>query len=246
MRQHTFLNPARRRYTPWALVLGLVALQGLQVAAASELRPETLAYSAPELRALLATMPAGDSARGAQLHQQWMCASCHGERGESVSMNWPSLLGQRPEYTYKMLRDYREGRRTEDERAQLMAVVARNLNEQQMADLASFYAGQALPAAAAAGAAEALVRQGDPARLITPCASCHGLQGQGGVNETPALAGMAPEYFERTLKGYRDGRRANDVESGMRAFAHRLTDAEISALARYYAPGPVSSPLAGR
>jgi cytochrome c553 len=214
-----------------AATLSLPVLAGEHQAKAEPWSPATLMQA-------LQSMPKGDAARGQKLHEGQFCASCHGTKGESTTANWPSLVGQRAEYTYKMLLDYKSHRRAEDERGQIMAHVAQFLSEQDMADLSAFYAGQALPAMHGGkdnAVAEKLVRQGDPTRLVTPCAACHGLQGQGGVNETPALAGMTPEYFERTMKLYRDGQRHNDSMQAMRAFAKPLTDAEISALARYYA-----------
>lgn len=194
-------------------------------------------WTPASLSAALADMPRGDAARGKQLHHDQFCASCHGAVGEPLTMNWPSLAGQRAEYSYKMLLDYQSRLRREDARADVMVVSVRGLTRQDMADLASFYAAQPLPAASgqADAATKTLVRKGDPARLVTPCASCHGLHGQGGINESPALAGMSPDYFVRTMKAYRDGHRSNDSAQAMRAFAKSLTDAEIAALASYYA-----------
>lgn len=214
----------------------LAASLSLAVMAAEHAAPAAPAWTPATLSQALQSMPKGDAARGKQLHGEQFCASCHGVAGESTTMNWPSLAGQRAEYTYKMLLDYKTKRRMEDQRGHLMATVAHDLSEQDMADLAAFYAAQPLPAMRGGNdVAEKLVRQGDPTRLITPCAACHGLHGQGGVNETPALAGMTPEYFVRTMKLYRDGKRNNDAAQAMRAFAKPLTDAEIEALAAYYA-----------
>lgn len=195
-------------------------------------------WTPASLRVALSEMPAGDVSKGKVLHNDLFCASCHGVAGEALTPNWPSLAGQRAEYTYKMLLDYHSGLRREDERAGVMNAVAEMLSKQDMADLAAFYAAQSLPAAAhAADAATAqLIRRGEPSRLVTPCASCHGLHGQGGINETPALAGLPRDYFIRTMQHYRDGSRHNDALQAMRAFAKPLTDAEIMALADYYAP----------
>lgn len=222
-----------------SLILGgmLAATLSLPVLA-DEHHAKAEPWTPATLMQALQAMPKGDTARGQKLHEAQFCASCHGVKGEAITANWPTLVGQRAEYTYKMLLDYKSHRRAEDERAQIMVHVAQFLSEQDMADLAAFYASQALPAMRGSkdnAVAEKLVRQGDPARLITPCAACHGLQGQGGVNETPALAGQTPDYFERTMKLYRDGQRHNDSMQAMRAFAKPLTDGEISALARYYA-----------
>ncbi|MEW6764456.1 MAG: c-type cytochrome [Pseudomonadota bacterium] len=212
------------------------SLSLLAVGAEHAATPAAPAWTSATLAQALQTMPKGDAVRGKQLHGDNFCASCHGEAGEATTMNWPSLAGQRAEYTYKMLLDYKTERRSEDARGHLMVTAVHTLSEQDMADLAAFYAAQPLPAMNGGNdVAEKLVRKGDPTRLVTPCAACHGLHGQGGVNETPALAGMTPEYFVRTMQLYRDGSRSSDAAKAMRAFAEPLTDAEIEALASYYA-----------
>lgn len=146
-----------------------------------------------------------------------------------------------------MLLDYRSGLRSEDERAGLMTGIARLLSPQQIADLAAYYASLPLPVAPQASAqaapalsaaqkqrAERLVRQGDPSRLLTPCASCHGLNGEG-RGTTPALAGQTENYLLRTLQLYHGNARHNDVYQGMRQFAQRLGPEDTALLARFYA-----------
>ena len=195
-----------------------------------------------EIRATLATMPRGDAARGKQLNQRLMCASCHGNDGAAPTANWASLAGQRAAYTYKSLIDYQHNGRHENPRATLMRVAVTGMSKQDMADVAVYYASlpPARPAVAALdpaahARAERLVRRGDPARLITACASCHGATGQGGINETPALAGQTVDSFVRTLHDYRNGLRITDANQGMRQFAQRLSAEEIRELAVYYA-----------
>ncbi len=201
--------------------------------------------SVQQVRATLNSMPRGDKQRGKTLNQTHMCASCHGNVGVAPTANWTSLAGQRAAYTYKSLLDYQTGGRHEDARATLMTVSVQGLTRQDMADLAEFYAS--LPAQSSPAPVldshthkkiENLVRRGDPGRLITPCASCHGAQGQGGINETPALAGQTVGGFTRTMLDYRDGRRVTDANQGMRQFAQRLSLSEIQALAAYYAGKP--------
>ena len=189
------------------------------------------------LRESLAAMPAGDIARGKATHDGLYCASCHGAEGVAPSRNYPHLAGQRAEYTWKVLRDYKEFRRDEGNgRHQTMVRLGQLLTEQQIADLAAYYASLPLPEGKG-GAVEAppLVRKGDPTRLLTACASCHGVNGQGGKNETPALAGQVKDYLIRTMHTFKDGRRSNDAEEGMRQFSHDLSEEEIELLAEYYA-----------
>ncbi len=197
-------------------------------------------WTPDRLQAALKAMPKGGVSRGKALHSSMLCSSCHGAAGESVSPNWPSLNGQRADYTYKMLLDYQSGLRREDHRAGVMNAVAELLSQQDMADLAAFYAAQPLTPASREGNAATLkmVRKGDPQRLATPCASCHGLGGQGGINETPALAGLPVTYFVRTMQHYKHGSRHNDAQQAMRAFAKPLSDEEIVQLAHYYAAMP--------
>jgi len=211
-------------------------------AAASSVQPVPRTPSVADVRSTLASMPRGDVQRGKQLNQSLMCASCHGDAGVAPTQNWASLAGQRAAYTYKSLLDYQRGGRHENPRATLMKVAVDGMSRQDMADVAAYYASlpaKAAPAprldAAAQVRAERLARRGDPARLITPCASCHGAAGQGGVNETPALAGQSVGSFVRTMQDYREGRRVTDANQGMRQFAERLTMEEIRELAAYYA-----------
>lgn len=245
------LRPLSARVPPLLLPLLLVAAAVLASPSHATDTAHGLSTTTPsamspgELRALLAARPAGDAVRGKALHQSQFCASCHGAEGVAPTANWPHVAGQRADYTYKMLVDYQRGIRDEGERARLMHDVTRGLSPQDMADLSAWYA--ALPAPvetlnrrpAVTVSVEQLVRKGDAARLITPCASCHGVQGQGGRPGSPALAGQNPQYFVRTLQQYHGGQRDNDPKRGMRAFAQGLTPAEITALATYYADLPV-------
>lgn len=181
-------------------------------------------------------MPSGNAEQGQKLHQTLFCSSCHGLKGEAMTGNWPSLSGQRAPYIYKQLLDYKSRLRNEDGRAEIMVTVAQFLTKQKMADLAAFYAKQPLQGSQIPmQTAPALVRVGDPHRLITPCASCHGAHGQGGINETSSLEGQPKAYLVRALENFHMGKRDNDVDHGMSQFAQDITSGEIRVLADYYA-----------
>jgi cytochrome c553 len=207
------------------------------------------AWTPGSLRQALNSLPKGDAAVGQKVHQQLFCASCHGAIGVAPTQNWPHLAGQKAAYTAKMLLDYQSGLRREGKRAELMHDIAVMMSPQQIADVSAFYAlqsaprndGTPRPAAQKAHQdvdAAQLVRKGDPSRLLTACASCHGVVGQGGNREASALAGQNPLYFVRTLLDYQSGLRANDSAKGMSTFAKKLTRTEIESLATYYADLP--------
>lgn len=64
------------------------------------------------------------------------------------------------------------------------------------------------------------------------CAACHGSDGNGTTPGTPSLAGMPAFYTHWQLIMFRDGRR---VSREMAPFVQNLTDADLGALAAYYA-----------
>ena len=181
----------------------------------------------------MSTRPAGDAIRGAKLNESLMCSSCHGKEGLPPTHRWPAVAGQLESYTYKMLLDYQSGARSEDNRANIMTAVADLMSEQDMSDIAAYYASLPAPTLAQQSA-PALVTEGDKDRLITACASCHGLSGQGGIKGTPAIAGQTAETLKRALQMYRSGDRDSDLYSVMRQASQRLTSSEIDSLANYY------------
>lgn len=162
------------------------------------------------------------------------CAGCHGEQGISQVASFPSLAGQLATYTYKQLRDYADGKRSNA----LMNSVAAGLSEQDSADLAVWFASQTAAVNESKqqklDKAEVLVAKGNGKKIIPPCFTCHGGDGQGEKQDIPALAGQQPEYFANTFKEYKSGTRHNDVYSRMRLISEQLSDEEIEQLAQYY------------
>jgi len=170
------------------------------------------------------------------------CVACHGQAGITPTGGiFPNLAGLSSEYLAKQLADFRSGTRIQP----LMNTVARALTEQEIGQLAAYYgtlAGPPMHVGEFGGeAARKLDVQGDGARALPACANCHGLRGMGEGPLLPRLAGQSREYFTDQMNAFRSGSRQNDDVGVMRAFAQRLTDSEIQALAAYYA-GPAPKP----
>ncbi len=171
------------------------------------------------------------------------CKSCHGDKGQGMPAEIqddetipaiPALAGQLATYTYKQLRDYFNDSRTNSS----MTMLAKNLSDQDSADLAAWFASLPAPQNKAAGKttarAEKMVSQGDGKRILPPCSVCHGSRGQGEKMDIPALAGQHADYLASTLMAYKSGERHNDIYSRMRLIAQQLSGEEIKELATYY------------
>jgi len=79
-------------------------------------------------------LAAGDPVAGEQKSQ--VCQACHGADGRGTNPSYPILAGQHESYLSHALRAYRDGAR---ENA-VMAGMAANLSDQDIEDLAAYYA----------------------------------------------------------------------------------------------------------
>lgn len=95
-------------------------------------------------------------------------------------------------------------------------------------------AAACLPLAGPAVAAERTI-----ASIIeSRCALCHGPEGESASAIYPRLAAQHPEYMAKQLKDFRDGRRNSEAMGDM---VKDLTDAEIAALAAFFADKPAKA-----
>lgn len=163
------------------------------------------------------------------------CAACHGMDGNSsINPDWPSLAGQHGEYILHQLQYFKSGERQDP----MMSPMAAPLSDQDMADLAAYYAAQertgleADPDKVALG--QQLYRGGDIEAGIAACAACHGPAGKGNpMAQYPALHGQHASYVEIQLKAYRAETRQTDPNRMMRDIARKLSDEQIAAVASY-------------
>lgn len=184
---------------------------------------------------------AGDATAGQA--KSAVCGACHGADGNSMVPNFPKLAGQGERYLVKQMQDIKSGARQVPE----MAGIVPGLSDQDIADLAAYYAGQKAqvgatdPALVALG--QKLYRGGSKEAGVTACSACHGANGLGMPEAGfPALSGQHATYVETQLKAFRAAgredaegkRRTNDGEAKMmQATAGRLSDNDIKALSSY-------------
>jgi cytochrome c553 len=164
------------------------------------------------------------------------CAACHGADGNSVTPDWPSLAGQHASYIVRQLEAFKSGERQDV----TMKPFADMLSEQDMLDVAAYFASQkqtpkgADPALVSLG--QQIYRGGVPERGIAACIACHGPGGHGNpVSSYPRIGGQHAPYVGKTLRQYASGDRRSDVDMNqmMRNVAALLLDDEINALSSY-------------
>jgi cytochrome c553 len=164
------------------------------------------------------------------------CGACHGPDGNSVNPQWPSIAGQHAPYIVRQLKAFQNGERTNI----LMTSQAMTLTEQDMKDVAVFFAAQ--PAAAKAVAdpglvtkGQALYRGGNKESGAAACLTCHGPTGRGNPAAAyPLLRGQHSTYIAATLRDYAtDARKSDGTTRMMRDIAKRLSEDDIVAIAAY-------------
>jgi cytochrome c553 len=159
----------------------------------------------------------GDPEAGRKLAGQ--CRTCHGIEGMAKMPIVPHIGGENPAYIEHQLTAFREGRRVHE----MMSVVAANLSDQAIADLAAWYSSQTpvaslAPNQTAENAPEA-------------CTACHGADGIALIDDAPNLAGETVMYIDTQLKAFRTGKRQHDIMSGIAA---EMSNDDIRAVAEWY------------
>ncbi|MGE3318302.1 MAG: cytochrome c [Candidatus Berkiella sp.] len=165
------------------------------------------------------------------------CVACHGPDGNSTVPNWPKIAGQYENYLDKQLKDFRQGEKGPRYEASMYAMVAA-LSDQDIADLAAFYASQKQTMGKAKSdlvpLGERIYRGGNIQTGVSACMACHGPSGEGNeAAKFPKLAGQHATYIENQLIAFRDGKRKNSPNGMMESISHRMSADEMKAVSSY-------------
>ena len=162
------------------------------------------------------------------------CVACHGEDGNSPSNLYPKIAGQHESYLEKQITQFKSGVRSDP----IMAGMVATLSEQDIKDLAAYYASQTAtletvsPEVAVTG--KNLYMGGDINRGIPGCTACHGPRGNGlELAQFPKISNQHPAYIKAQLEKFRSKARDNDPNGMMVDVAAKLTDADIELLSEY-------------
>lgn len=183
-----------------------------------------------------------------------VCGGCHGPDGNSLVPDFPSLAGQSATYLYLQLRAFKTGSRP----SEIMKPQVESLSDQDMKDLAAYYASLSPKASsppASDGAVDAgrdLFVRGDITRGIPPCQGCHGVTAQGvqsaeqvpgrpatAWHTYPTLAGQQVNYVVAQLKAYQAGTRVDSSNARiMQIVAQTLDEESMQQVAAYVSQLP--------
>jgi cytochrome c553 len=183
------------------------------------------------------------------------CVSCHGENGNSLVSTFPKLAQQHASYLIKQLQAFKNGTRKNP----MMSSIAMGLSDDDMADIAAYYADQEVSAnqlpvlddddekpAATTGEKKTdakdpvqaliaqgsdLYRNGDLTREVSACIACHGPFGEGNKPAAfPLLKSQHADYLIKTLTDFKTDTRSNNPENMMHMIAKKMSDEEIKAV----------------
>ncbi len=165
----------------------------------------------------LAQDTAGDPEAGRQV--AGVCQTCHGLDGYAQVPMAPHIGGVPAAYLAEQLRAYRSGERENE----MMSAVAKDLTDEQIDDVAAWYASHT--------ATPVLPEGFSTAAAPMSCFGCHGANGIARRQDVPNLAGDNQVYLEAQLEAFRSGERESEV---MTPIAQRLSDEELAEVVDWY------------
>jgi cytochrome c553 len=178
------------------------------------------------------TFAAADLAAGAAKAQA--CMACHGAGGISQTKEIPSLAGQPDGFIQWQLVFFRNGVRKNP----VMTPMAESLKDDDIRNLAAFFAAQKPPLAdRAVKTDDALMAAGRKVAQANRCASCH-KDDYSGAQATPRVAAQREDYLLKALREFKAGTRNGGAMAAMAEVVYPLGDADLRALAHFLARQP--------
>jgi cytochrome c553 len=129
-----------------------------------------------------------------------------------------------------------------------MVYLVDHLSDAYLREIAGHFAALDLPypapapvdaSAAQLALGERLATQGDPARELPACTSCHGAALTGVAPAIPGLLGLPRDYLAGQIGAWTNGQRRAHAPDCMAEVAKRLTPGEVSAVASWLASRPL-------
>ncbi|MFH1604611.1 MAG: c-type cytochrome [Pseudomonadota bacterium] len=133
----------------------------------------------------------------------------------------PSLAGQDAQYFIAAMKSYKDGSRSDAS----MKAPAASVDDNTIKNMAAYYANQAPQA-------PKVRKPLTTEEMAQRCDRCHGVAGNSTDPRSPALAAQRTAYLVYAMRAYQKGERRSKAMSAM---LDGLSEADIDALAAYYA-----------
>lgn len=161
------------------------------------------------------------------------CVACHGPAGISSTAETPSLAGQPDNFLQWQLVYFRNGVR----KSAVMQPMAATLSDNDIRNVAAWFAAQKPPAATADGPVDPVLQKtGAKLAQANRCAACHKDDFSGAPQQaTPRLAGQREDYLLKALREFKAGTRVGGGVAAMADVVQPLDDADLKTLARFMA-----------
>lgn len=174
------------------------------------------------------------------------CISCHGARGEgNAAAGFPALAGASTPYLKAQLDAFANGQR----QSTVMQPFAKIMASEGRMAVAEYFSRMPPPPGAhleSSGSATPsdtgvwLATRGRWEQGLPACAQCHGPGGSGVGAAFPPLAGQPASYISAQLHAWQKGLRPPGPLALMPVIASKLSEADITAVSKYYAAEPIT------
>ena len=165
----------------------------------------------------------GQADAGAGKEKAQFCMICHKPNFSSASV--PLLAGQKREYLYKQIKDFKEKRRPD----RVMQLNVANLSDQDMHDIADYFSS--LEVIRETFSLDSVkINQGESKAKELKCASCH-MAGFSGDKEVPSLVAIDPIYIMNQLAAFQTGNRLHPLINS----STQISESDIEDLGQYFA-----------
>ncbi|MBW8906052.1 MAG: c-type cytochrome [Betaproteobacteria bacterium] len=177
------------------------------------------------------------------------CATCHGAETQTTKEGFsPRIAGKPAGYLLNQLASFRDGRRGYPP----MVYLVQYMTDDYLRDMAAYFAKLDLPypppetpalSVEQSKRVADLVQQGDPARDVPACVSCHGATLSGVEPAIPSLLGLPRQYMNAQFGAWRNGKLRSVEPDCMAEVARRLAPSDVPLVTAWLASQPVPARL---
>jgi cytochrome c553 len=174
------------------------------------------------------TLPVKGNAKAGEKLATQRCIGCHGEGGNSMIDEFPTLAGQNYKFMVDATLSYNNGNR----KNQVMQNAIKGLSKTDIHNLAAYYATQKPAPAQKAEAVDLRDPMQAAANAAKSCFGCHGKDGNSSIAGNPNLSGLTPEHLTTAIKQYQTDERKHAL---MKGFVADLDAAQIELISIHFA-----------